>query len=161
MINTQLDGSGKIICVPTICLTTIKTFMKINKNISPPINKCMFKTWSPLCSRTFWRWMGGGGGFCYTDSRQLRHRHHLLPLLVLLKVWSPLSQLAPPSQLVPSHSTKYFPPTSFHWIFSTKYFSPTIFHRIFHHFSTKMFPWKIVHQDQIFSQFTSLLVCSV
>ena len=146
MINTQLDGSGKIICVPTICLATIKTFIKMNKNISSPINKCMFKTWSPLCSRTFWRWMGGGGGFCYTDSRQLRHRHHLLPLSVSLKVWSPPSQfvpnsqLDPPSQLDPSHSTKYFPPTSFHWIFSNQYFSPTnCLPNIFHAFSTKMF----------------------
>ena len=136
MINTQLDGSGKIICAQTICLTTIKTFMKMNKNIFSPINKCMFKTWSPLCSRTFWRWMGGGGGFCYTDSRQLRHRHHLLPLSVLLKVWSPPSQfvpnsqLDPPSQLVPSPVNWCPPilPNIFHQQFSTEYFPP-LFHQ--------------------------------
>ena len=39
-------------------------------------NQYMYKTWSPLCSPTFWRWMGGGGGFCYTDWRQHRHHHH-------------------------------------------------------------------------------------
>ena len=137
MINTQLDGSGKIICAQTICLTTIKTFMKMNKNISSPINKCMFKTWSPLCSRTFWRWMGGGGGFCYTDSRQLRHRHHLLPRLISLKVWSPPSQFVPSSR--PPQSTG---PLPFYQIFSTNKFPLNISHQIF---VTTNFPPNVFH----------------
>ena len=124
MINTQLDGSGKIICVPTICLATIKTFIKMNKNISSPINKCMFKTWSPLCSRTFWRWMGGGGGFCYTDSRQLRHRHHLL----LLKKSGPLPVISSPTVKSSPQSTG---PLPFYQIFSTNKFPLNIFHQQF------------------------------
>ena len=145
MINTQLDGSGKIICVPTICLATIKTFMKMNKNISSPINKCMFKTWSPLYSRTFWRWMGGGGGFCYTDWRQLRHRHHLLPLSVLLKVWSPPSRFVPNSQFAPPQSTG---PLTFYQIFSTNKFPLNIFQQIFfpNKLSTEYFP-RLFHQN--------------
>ena len=40
----------------------------------------------------------------------------------------PNSQLDPPSQLVPSHSTKYFPLTSFHKIFPNN-FLPKCFHQ--------------------------------
>ena len=90
-------------------------------------------------------------------------------LSALLKVWSPSSQLLPPSPLVPNSQfnppVNWYPP--FYQIFSINKFPLNIFHQIFFtnnfppNISTKMFPWKIVHQDQIFAQFTSLLVCSV
>ena len=63
MINTQLDGSGKIICVPTICLATIKTFIKMNKNISSPINNVCSRHGHPSTVGHFGDGWAGEAGF--------------------------------------------------------------------------------------------------